>query len=96
MITAVLGAVFGFAQCYLLKKLITVLLGKNGKIVIYIIIKLALYAAAITLLFIAAYDDIVWACIGYGAGLLISSFAFFVKQALSDSNKSDSRGDMKK
>ena len=87
-----IGLILGILQLLLTKKTVDCLTEKNNsRLLAFIIIKLALYAGALSVMFILMREYLVYFGIGFGAGMIISAFANFVITVSKD--KSNNEGD---
>lgn len=87
-----IGLALGVIQFFLTKKLTDCLTAKNNSgILICSAIKLAVYAAAVSIIFIFANKYLVHSGIGYAAGMIPGAFINFIISAGKD--KSNKKGD---
>jgi len=88
----VIGLILGILQLFLTKKTVDCLTEKNNsRLLAFIIIKLAMYAGALSVMFILMRAYLVYFGIGFGAGMIISAFANFIITVNKD--KSNKEGD---
>ena len=86
-----LGLVFGIFQLFLTKKCVDFLTDKNKKLYIILLIKLALYAGLISVMYILLRGYILWFGIGFGVGMIAGAFINFI--ITSNKDNKDSKGD---
>lgn len=88
----VIGLILGILQLLLTKKTVDSLAEKNnGRLIAFVIIKLALYAGALSFMFILMREYLVYFGIGFGVGMILGAFANFIITVNKD--KSSKKGD---
>ncbi|MBQ3817199.1 MAG: hypothetical protein II802_02870 [Clostridia bacterium] len=85
---AFFGAVIGFLQFFLLKRIIDFITAGNKSFFLFIFLKLTVYAIAICLMMLLFKDFIMWSGIGLAAGMISGAVINFVI-AIKSNDKGD-------
>ncbi|MBO4338683.1 MAG: hypothetical protein K5755_06620 [Clostridiales bacterium] len=87
-----IGILIGIIQLLLTKKTVECITGKNNsRLLIFVFIKLAIYACAVSVAYILLRDFFMPLGIGFGAGMIIGAFVNFIVETGKD--KSNDKGD---
>ena len=88
----VIGLALGVLQLFLTKKTVDLLTGKNiGRILIFVTVKLTVYAVGVSVMFIFMRNYILPFGIGFAVGMIVCAFANFIITISKD--KSTEKGD---
>ena len=73
-----LGLLLGTAEFLLLRQITTLILANKKSFIALIIIKIALYASSIAVMWFFFKDKFLYAGIGLGAGLVVGAFINYI------------------